>query len=286
MSRFFRIQFASHPALIAAIGLAFACTGAEAQPPPDAITEFNSYVGGVEARLANQHQSPSAFLANAASSAPQETRLRSGELFVERLTPSSTDTPGAMVHHWRATAFAPGASAAAFEQLMKNFAAYPQIFSPQVMTAVATAPQPDHLLATMRVRQRHGLTVVMDTAYDVTFARLDPRHCYSISRSTRIEEITSPGAASERALSPEEEHGFLWRQNTYWSCEERDGGLYMQVESVSLTRSIPTGLGWALRPFVESVPRESLEFTLRSTVNALRSSQRLAAQPAAPRAAE
>ena len=34
--------------------------------------------------------------------------------------------------------------------------------------------------------------------------------------------------------------------NTYWSYEERDGGLYMQVESISLTRSIPHGLGWAV----------------------------------------
>ena len=72
------------------------------------------------------------------------------------------------------------------------------------------------------------------------------------------------------ALSPSEEHGFLWRLNTYWSYEERDGGLYMQIESVSLTRSIPTGFGWLVRPFVESVPRESLEFTLRSMCNALR----------------
>jgi hypothetical protein len=60
--------------------------------------------------------------------------------------------------------------------------------------------------------------------------------------------------------------------NTYWSYEERDGGLYMQVESISLTRSIPHGLGWVVRPFVESVPRESLEFTLRSACNALRRS--------------
>jgi hypothetical protein len=58
--------------------------------------------------------------------------------------------------------------------------------------------------------------------------------------------------------------------NTYWSSEERDGGLYMQIESVSLTRSIPAGFAWAIGPFVESVPRESLEFTLRSTASALR----------------
>jgi hypothetical protein len=58
--------------------------------------------------------------------------------------------------------------------------------------------------------------------------------------------------------------------NLYWSYEERDGGLYLQLESVSLSRSIPTGLGWLIGPFVESVPKESLEFTLRGAQNALK----------------
>jgi hypothetical protein len=122
----------------------------------------------------------------------------------------------------------------------------------------------------MRVRQRHVVTVVLDTTYDVDFGRLDPSHGYSSSQSTRIVEIDAPGTPEERALTSDEEHGFLWRLNTYWSYEERDGGLYMQIESVSLTRSIPPGLGWMIGPFVESVPRESLEFTLRSACNALR----------------
>jgi hypothetical protein len=110
----------------------------------------------------------------------------------------------------------------------------------------------------------------MDTSYDITFGRLDAQHGYSISRSTRISEIGSPGTSSEHVLSADEEHGFLWRLNTYWSYEERDGGLYMQIESVSLTRSVPTGLNWVVQPFIEKIPRESLEFTLRSTCNALR----------------
>ncbi len=168
------------------------------------------------------------------------------------------------------TAFAPGATAAEFERVMKDFSAYPQYFSPQVLQAKALVQQGDHLQASMRVRQRHILTVVMDTAYDITHAHLDKKHGYSASQSTHISEINNPGTPKERVLNSSEEHGFLWRQNTYWSYEERDGGLYMQIESVSLTRSIPRGLGWAVRPFVESVPRESLEFTLRSTCNALR----------------
>jgi hypothetical protein len=197
--------------------------------------------------------------------------LRQGELIVEKLTPAGgADLPGAMLHHWRGTAFAPGAKAADFERLMKNFNAYPQRFSPQVVRAKVLAQQGDHMQAMMRVRQRHVITVVMDTSYEITFGRLDARRGYSISRSTRIAEIDAPGTSQERALNSSEEHGFLWRLNTYWSYEERDGGVYLQVESVSLTRSIPTGLGWAVGPFVESVPRESLEFTLRSVCAALR----------------
>jgi hypothetical protein len=178
--------------------------------------------------------------------------------------------PGAMLHHWRGTAFAPGATAADFKRLMENYAAYPKIYSPDILQARVLAQQDDHFQVMMRIRQKHMITVVLDTTYDIAFGRLDAQHGYSMSRNTRVSEIDSPGTRNERALGPDDDHGFLWRLNTYWSYEERDGGLYMQVESVSLTRSIPPGLAWVIKPFVESVPRESLEFTLRSTCNALR----------------
>lgn len=248
---------------------AFTC--ARAQPPTAAISAFNTYVGGVESRLAQQHRSPDGFLATPASDSGSEARLRRGDLVIEELTRGGgAAVPGALLHHWRGTAFVPGAKAADVERVMQDFDSYPQRFSPQVLRARVVQRQGDHLQASMRVEQRHIITVVMDTAYDVSFGRLDVRHGYSISRSTGISEIVSPGTASERTLSASEEHGFLWRQNTYWSYEERDGGLYVQIESISLSRSIPVGLGWVVRPFVESVPRDSLEFTLRSTCKALR----------------
>ena len=257
------------PTLFLLCGLLMAATApgaARADPSAAAIRAFNTYTGGVEARLAQQHRSPDGLLASV-----DLARLRKGETIVEQLTPrASAELPGALLHDWRGTAFAPGATAADFERLMRNFDAYPQVFSPQVMGAKVIGHEGDRYQVWMRVRQRHVITVVMDTTYDVVFGQLDAQHGYSISRSTRIAEIDSPGTAHEHALSASEEHGFLWRMNTYWSYEERDGGLYMQIESVTLTRSIPTGLAWAVGPFVESIPSESLEFTLRSTCSALR----------------
>lgn len=258
--------------MILALLVASAAPGiALAGPPAAAVSAFDTYVGTVESRLAQEHRSQAAFLAPAGPGSETGARLRRGDLVIEQLAPATGSAmPAAMLHDWRGTAFAPGATAADFEQLMKNFDAYPQHFSPEVIQARTLAQEGDHFQASMRVRQKHVITVVMDTSYDVTFGRLDAQHGYSISRSTHVSEIESPGTTKERALSGSEGHGFLWRMNTYWSYEERDGGLYMQIESVTLTRSIPTGLGWAVGPFVESIPRESLEFTLRSTCNALR----------------
>ena len=202
-----------------------------AQPSPPATSAFNSYVATVESRLARQHGSPDTFLAPIGTAPNGEVSLHRGQLIVEQLTPAGgAASPGALLHHWRGTAFVPGGKAADFERLMRDFNAYPQHFSPQVLRASVLTQHGDHLEAAMRVRQKHVITVVMDTAYDITFARFDAQHGSSISRSTRISEIDSPGTVFERALSSSEEHGFLWRLNTYWSYEERDGGLYIQVE--------------------------------------------------------
>ena len=243
-------------------------TRATGEPTHEAISAFDAYINTVESRLARQHQSQNSFLASPLT--PQNEKfLQQGELIIEPVTPVP-GLPGALLHHWRGTAFAAGAKAADFERLMRDISDYPRYFSPEVLQARVVMQQGDRLQAFMRIRQHHVLTVVLDTTYDITFGRLDEQHGYSISRSTKISEIDSPGTGNEHALSPDEEHGFLWRLNTYWSYEERDGGLYMQIESVSLTRSIPTGLNWLIQPFIEKIPRESLEFTLRSTCNALR----------------
>jgi hypothetical protein len=235
------------------------------QPTPAALSAFNAHVADVESRLSRQHRSGRDFLFF-----KDAERLRNGELIIDRLTPSNgADLPDAMLHQWRGTAFAPGATAADFERLMRDVDAYPRCYAPQILSARVIEQRGDQFRAVMRIRQKHVITVVMDTTYDVLFARLDARHGYSIARSMRISEIDSPGTAHERVLSPGEENGFLWKLNTYWSYEERDDGLYIQVESISLTRSIPTGLAWAIGPFVESLPRESLEFTLLATRDAL-----------------
>lgn len=258
--------------LISAVLLLFAASHpVSAQPTPAAQAAFEAYTAKVEARLIRQHRSGDTFLATDPAAT---TRLGNVDVIIERLTPDNgAEVSGSLLHDWRGTAFVSGATAQDFDRLMQDFAAYPQHFSPQVLQARLVARNGDRMQAVMRVRQKHVIAVVLDTTYDITYGHLDAQHGYSISRSTHIAEIDAAGTSAERTLSSDKEHGFLWRLNTYWSYEEKDGGLYLQVEAVSLTRSIPNGLGWAVAPYIQSIPRDSLEFTLRSTCDALAKKQ-------------
>ncbi len=233
-------------ALVVAWVLIVAPNRLAAEPSAAAVAGFNKYVAQVESRLAHQHISAESFVT------PVDTaHMRRGDLNIEKLTPdSSVDLPGALLHHWRGTGFVHGATAADLERVMRDYGGYPRVYAPQVVAARVQAQNGNHIRALLRVRQEHVITVMLDTAYDIEFTHADASpgtpfgaHGTSNSHSTRIDEIASPGTKSEHALDSNHEHGFLWRQNTYWSWEERDGGLYMQIESISLTRSRPRRIG-------------------------------------------
>ena len=139
-----------------------------------AASAYSAYVGHVESRITQQHSNRGSFLAMVNASPQNQQRLHNGELIVEEVTPTTNDDfDGSMLHHWRGTAFVPGAKAADLERMLKNFNAYPQYFSPQVLQAKILSQQGDRMLAMMRVRQKHVITVVLDSTYEINFGRLD-----------------------------------------------------------------------------------------------------------------
>lgn len=262
----------SHAAiLLASLALAISAASAAAQPSPEANAAYDAYLCSAELRLARQHQSRAGFLANLTPGSPRDHRLHTGALLLEDLSPHPSTIPGALLHHWRATAFIPGATAAEFDRLLRDFSAYPRIFAPQVQRVSVLSGSSNSARIAMRMLQHHGISVVLEGTFQVTFAQLDALHRFSSSASTAISEVASPGA----------DHGLLWCMNTFWSDEQRDGGLYLQIESISLTRSIPFGLAWAVHPFVTSIPRDSLAFTLNAARRALEQMHQVPARAAA-----
>jgi hypothetical protein len=80
-------------------------------------------------------------------------------------------------------------------------------------------------------------------------------------------EIANAGTRWEREKSAREDHGYLWRLYTYWLFRERDGGVFVECEAVSLSRDIPgpsvvDSIG---RRIIRGLPREFLSSMLKAT---------------------
>ncbi len=199
----------------------------------------------------------------------RRARLQRGDVVSERLetrdASGAIQTPGALIHHWVGTVFIPGATLQQVLALLQNYDHHSIDFAPEVTRSKLVARSGDDFKIYYRLTRKKIVTVVLDTEYDVHYQPLDATREQSYSYSTRIAEIEHPGGSNESALPAGDDHGFLWRLDSFWRFQEADRGVYVQCEAVSMTRDIPTGLNWLIGPFIERIPRESLEFTLRST---------------------
>ena len=173
------------------------------------------------------------------------------------------------MHHWRGAAFVPGAKPQDMLALLRDYDRLLRDYSPEVESSRALEQHAEFATVAMRMKKQKVVTVVLDGQYDVQTRMTAANRGYSISRSQHIWEVEWPGTTHERHMKEGDDDGFLWRLNSYWSFVELPDGLLIECEAVSLTRDIPSGLGWLAAPILEQLPRESLEFTLKATRNAL-----------------
>jgi hypothetical protein len=235
---------------------------------PQTLTAFSRYVENAETRIRRQQRSPRGFLTidtlPEAERSQAEDRMNHGEIWIQKREGTPLSVPGGLVHHWIGTAFLPGATLSQTLSVVQDYDHLPRYYSPEVERSRLLSLQGDDFRISMRLRKHKVVTVVLDTYYDVHYGQLDSSHFFSISHSTRVVEIAGAGSG-EHELPEGNDDGFLWRLYTYWRFVQAGNGVFVECEAISLTRDIPTGLAWLIGPFLENVPRESLEFTLRST---------------------
>jgi len=234
---------------------------------------FDQYVTQAEARITESRGKVDSFLAIDTLAPAQRvqmmTRLRPGEIVIAKHGDTPPQIPGGLIHDWVGTVFIPRTTIAQVLSLIQDYDHSSRTYSPDVVQSRLVSHHGDDFQVFMRLKKHKVITVVLDTEYDVHYSRLDATHQYSSSRSTRVSEVGDPGTHSEHALPAGHDHGFMWRLNSYWAFEQLDDGVLIECEAVSLTRDIPAGLGWMIGPFVNSIPRESLQFTLDATRKAL-----------------
>ena len=243
---------------------------------PKTLEAFNRYVQVTEARIDKEVTRPGAFLYIEGLPEPKRSQALAsakGDVYMDRLqtkdaSGSVIEAPDGLIHHWIGAVLIPGVTLRQVLDLVQDYNHHQDIYKPEVVRSRLIRHEGDEYQIYYRLRKKKVITVTLNTNHDVQYIPGDATHCRSRSVATRIAEVANADQPGESEKPIGHDGGFLWRMNSYWRFEEKDQGVYVEVESISLTRDIPTGLGWIIKPFVTSIPRESLVMTLGSTRSA------------------
>jgi hypothetical protein len=177
--------------------------------------------------------------------------------------------PYGLIHDWIAAAFIRDTTVEDTLALIQDYDNHKNVYGPEVLDSKLISRNNNDFQVYLRLLKKKIITVVLDTEHGVHYRSLDRRRWVCHSHSTRIAEVLNAGSHEERVSPPDTGYGFLWRLYSYWRFQERDGGVVVECRAISLTRDVPFGLGWAIEPIIQKLPKESLINTLECTRQAL-----------------
>jgi len=270
-----------HVIFSAVLALVMACLPLEAAPRvelrPATNAAYDRYVALTDQRNNGELKTGQHLLwidsLTEADRAKGYAELKQGQIKMNKLDTrdggAEIAVPDGMVHHWVGLAFIPAAHVDDVLGILEDYNRQSIYYAPDVVESRIESRDGDHFRVFLRFRRHKVVTVVLDTEHDVRYFRDSPTQAHSRSSTVRISQVDNPGKKDEHDRPPGNDDGFLWRMDTWWRVVERDGGVYVQSEVASLTRDIPTGVAWLVRPFVTSIPEESLAFTMEATRKAV-----------------
>lgn len=233
---------------------------------PETVKAFGAYMADADRQMAARASGAQPFLWSASEEARLKRLMDQGVLVSATGKDPSTEVKNGLVHDWTGAVYVPGAKAAHALKILRDVDNHKRIYAPDTVDSKLVSRDGNGgFTSTMRTVKKKVITAVLDYEFRTVYRELNPGRWQGVVRSTKILEVDNYGEADERHKPEGSGFGFLWRLNSWWHVEERNGGVVMELRSISLTRDIPFGLGWAIKPMVTSLPRETLETTLGKT---------------------
>ncbi len=237
------------------------------------LDAFLRYVQLAEERMQSELAEPGKFLYF--DTLPDNQRqalmaqLAKGLVIVQKLEArengKKVSVPDGLVHHWVAIVYMPGIRLSNALALQQDYDHEWEIYKPDIQQSKLLSRDGEKFKVYLRLHRKAIVTAVYNAEFDIEYFPVSESREYSRSYSTRIAEIENPSRPNEREKPVGNDRGYLWRLNTYTRYEERDGGLYMQIEFIALSRSVPAIFAWLVNPYVKSIPREYLSSLLAAT---------------------
>jgi len=237
----------------------------------ETVAAWEDYLQSVNASLQDRVRPGGSFLWTYENT-ERIAKLQGGEIAVAPAPgPNPRKVPGGLIHHWIGAAFLPAARLDDILEVTQDYDRYKEFYRPSVIESkTAARGVPDDRFSMLLMNRALFLKMAVDADYQATNVRLDDRRFYSVSRTTRLQEIEDYGQPRERRLPEGEGGGYIWKLFGIARLEQRDGGVYVEMEAVALSRDIPGAVRLVVDPIVRRVSRNSILTSIQQTEEAVR----------------
>jgi hypothetical protein len=244
-------------------------TAKPAQLSPRTLEAFDAYIHSAEKEMERTLRANGSFLWSQQTPARAQ-EVRRGKVVAQFWSGQGpVKVPSGLIHDWIAAAFIPDSTIQEIFAMIQDYDHHKNIYRPEVVDSKLVRRKDDDFQIYLRLLKKKIISVVLDTDHEVHYRAVGRIRWEIRSYTTRIAEVENAGSHDERVLQPDTGYGFLWRLYSYWRFEERDAGVVVECRAISLTRDVPLGLGWAIEPIIQKLPKESLINTLEATRQAL-----------------
>jgi hypothetical protein len=236
-----------------------------AEPKPETIAAFDRYIAATEARMDDDVRTNQfLFVDRLPDSERREAydQLRQGQVYIQEVRTLEKQgrirVPNGLIHHWVGVIFIPEATLSETIAVLQDYDHQPEIYNPDVRKSKLIEHNGNKSKIFEQYFNKSIITVVLNVEFDVSDTQFGNTRHQTAARSTRISEVANPGTPGEHDRSSDESYGYMWRLNSYWRFEEKNGGVYVQDETIELSRTVPAIFAWIINPLTKSVPRDIL----------------------------
>jgi hypothetical protein len=237
-----------------------------------AVAAWENYIATAKLHMQDRLFGKSPFLwAN--EDPVRRQQLSSGQIVISPLGNSHPlVVPHGLIHHWIGAIFIPGATIEDLTAVVNDYNKYNEIYRPTLIKAeLIDSADNGQKFSILWVQRVLLVTAAFYTELKSNYVALNSRQGYMTFSTVRVQQIENYGAKDERRLAQDEGSGYLWRLVSFARFEERDGGLYLELEVIGLSKDLPVSLRLLLKPVIDHIPRQALTAKLEQTRQAIRS---------------
>ena len=174
--------------------------------------------------------------------------------------------PSGLIHDWLGVGFLPNVKIEDILKIVRDYDRYKEMYPPGVIASISHGKDGVKDLFSMRLMNKSVIAkTALDTDCEASYFRIDDQHWYGVSNTTHIQEVDKFGTPEQRTLPEDQGTGLIWRLSSITRLEERDGGVYAELEAIALSRDIPAAFRLFVTPIVRRVSRDSLATSLHQT---------------------